>query len=409
MKLKINFLLFSILLTANGLFAQMNRYNYLREINGVSETWHSINLPDEVFGKVSPNFNDFRIYGITKTDTIEIPYILNIASEKQTDEKIDFSTINSSIKAGIYFFTFEISSEKTINEIQLNFKQENFNALVNLEGSQDNSEWFSILNDYRILSIKNDETDYKFTNIKFPNSKYQYVRLSIKSDKKLDLIAAETQISTFESPDFKTYKVEKFSATEDKKYKKTILDIDFSQPLPISFLSFTIKENVDYYRPITIKYLADSIKTEKGWKYNFITLETNVLSSLENNDVSFQSTIAKKLRVEIENFDNRPLKIEGVIAKGYTHKIVARFAETADYYLVYGNEKANKPNYDISKFTTNIPENISEVNLSEEKTIDKKEDSKTSPLFENKLWLWIIMGIIICILGWFTLKMIQKK
>jgi hypothetical protein len=130
---------------------------------------------------------------------------------------------------------------------------------------------------------------------------------------------------------------------------------------------------------------------------------------LENNDVSFQSTIAKKLRVEIQNFDNRPLKIEGVIAKGYTHKLIARFTEKADYYLVYGNEKANKPNYDISKFTTNIPENISEVNLSEEKTIDKKEDSKTSPLFENKLWLWIIMGIIICLLGWFTLKMMQKK
>src|SRR5690606_10226447 len=121
----------------------------------------------------------------------------------------------------------------------------------------------------------------------------------------------------------------------------------------------------------------------------------------ENNDVNFQSTIAKKLRIEIENFDNRPLKIEGATAKGYTHKLIARFAEKADYYLVYGNENANKPNYDISKFTTNIPDNISEVTLSDEKTIDKKEESKTSPLFENKLWLWIIMGLIICLLGWF--------
>ncbi len=384
MRLKINVLLFFLLLIANGLFAQMNDYNY-------------------------SHLNDFRIYGTTKTDTIEIPYILEIGSEKQTDEKIDFTLINSSIKGGIYFFTFEIPSEQTINEIQLNFKQQNFNALVNLEGSQDNIEWFSIVEDYRILSIKNEQTEYQFSNIKFPKSKYRYVRFSIKSDIKLDLIAAETQISTFESPDFKTYKVENFSATEQKEYKKTILDIDFSQPLPISFLSFKIKDALDYYRPVTIKYLSDSIKTEKGWKYNFLALETGVLSSIENNEIYFKSTITKKLRVEIENFDNSPLNIEEVIAKGYTHKLIARFTETADYFMVYGNENANTPNYDISKFTAKIPTTISDAALSEEKAIDKKMVQKTSPLFENKLWLWLIMALIILLLGWFTIKMIKQK
>ena len=115
------------------------------------------------------------------------------------------------------------------------------------------------------------------------------------------------------------------------------------------------------------------------------------------------------MRIEIENFDNRPLKIEGVTVKGYEHQLIARFTEPAKYYLVYGNPKANKPNYDISNFTENIPNTISALNLSKEKTIDKKEVSKRSPLFENKLWLWGIMGLIICLLGWFTIKMISKK
>jgi hypothetical protein len=29
------------------------------------------------------------------------------------------------------------------------------------------------------------------------------------------------------------------------------------------------------------------------------------------------------------------------------------------------------------------------------------------PLFENKLWLWTIMILIIGILGWFSLKMMK--
>ncbi|SRX75165.1 DUF3999 family protein [Aequorivita antarctica] len=402
-------LFFIFLLIAEISFSQIDDYNYSREINGVSETWHSIELPDALFGKVSNSLNDFRIYGITETDTIEVPYLLKIASEKQTDEKIDFTLLNASKKGEAYFFTFEIPSEKAINEIQLNFKQQNFNWLVNLEGSQDNSEWFSIVKDYRILSIKNEQTDYQFTNVRFPKSKYRYLRFQIKASEKPDLITAETQLSSFESPVFKTYPVKSFVTTENKDSKKTILDIDFSEPLPISLISLKINDSIDYYRPVTIKYLRDSINTEKGWKYNFNTMETSVLSSLENNDLYFYSTITKKLRIEIENFDNRPLKIEGVTAKGYVHQLVARFAEPATYYLVYGNPKANKPNYDITKFTENIPTNIAAVKLSEEKTIHKKEVSKRSPLFENKLWLWFIMAVIIILLGWFTIKMIRKK
>lgn len=401
--------LFLILLLAEISFAQLNTYDYSREINGISNTWHSIELPDAVFGKVYNNLNDFRIYGITKTDTIEVPYLLRIASEKQTDKKIDFTLLNSSKKGNDYFFTFEIPSERTINEINLNFKQQNFNWLVKLEGSQDNNEWFSIIENYRILSIKNGQTDYKFTNVKLPKSKYRYLRLQITSDKKPEIITAETQLSSFDPPVFKSYSIKSFSVIENKKSKKTIVELDFLGPLPLSLVSLKIKDSVDYYRPVTIKYLADSIQTEKGWKYNFKTVSSSVLSSLENNDLHFYSTITKKLRIEIENFDNRPLQIEGATVKGYAHQLVARFAEPAKYYLVYGNPNANEPNYDISKFSENIPLNISAVRLSEEKPIDKKIDSKRSPLFENKLWLWIIMGLIICLLGWFTIKMILKK
>lgn len=406
---KNNSVLFILLLLAEISFAQLNNYNYSREVNGISDTWHAIELPDAVFGKVSNSLNDFRIYGITENDTIEVPYLLKIASEKQIDKKIDFTLLNSSKKGDVYFFTFEIPSEKAINEIQLNFKQLNFNWLLGLEGSQDNNEWFSIVENYRILSIKNTQTDYQFTNVRFPKSKYRYLRFQIKSSEKPDLITAETQLSNFESPIFKTYPVKSFSATENKDLKKTILDIDFSEPLPISLISLKIKDSLDFYRPVTIKYLADSTKTEKGWIYNFTALNSSILSSLENNDLYFYSTITKKLRIEIENFDNRPLKIEGVTAKGYVHQLVARFGEPANYYLVYGNPKANKPNYDISKFTENIPTNIAAVKLSEEKAIDKKEVSKRSPLFENKLWLWLIMAVIIGLLGWFTIKMMKKS
>jgi hypothetical protein len=235
------------------------------------------------------------------------------------------------------------------------------------------------------------------------------LRLQITSNEKPELLAAETQLSSIETAVFNTYAIKNFSSTENNDLKRTIVDIDFSQSIPISLVSLKIKDSIDYYRPVTIKYLTDSIKTEKGWKYNFNTLSSNILSSLENNDLHFRSTITKRLRIEIENHDNRPLKIDDVIVKGYTHTLLARFAEPATYYLVYGNPKATNPNYDISKFTESIPSNSTSVKLSEEREIIKEEVSKRAPLFENKLWLWVIMAAIIGLLGWFTINMIRKK
>ena len=42
-----------------------------------------------------------------------------------------------------------------------------------------------------------------------------------------------------------------------------------------------------------------------------------------------------------------------------------------------------------------------------DKTLMTKEVKKVSPIFENKLWLWAVMGVIILLLGWFTFKMIR--
>ena len=88
--------------------------------------------------------------------------------------------------------------------------------------------------------------------------------------------------------------------------------------------------------------------------------------------------------------------------------MVIRFLEPADYFLVYGNKNAQQTNFDLSHFVEKIPVNISEVTLAEEQTIDHKSAIK-EPLFENKMWLWTVMALIIALLGWFTLKMMKKE
>ena len=410
MKIK-SFLATALLLFVSSfLFGQMADFSYKRDLEGVSQPWHRVALPDFIFEKVAPNFNDIRVYGITEVnDTIEASYLLQIKKEKKMSKEVKFEVVNISRAQNGYYFTFQVDNETAINELKLVFSQQNFDWVLKLEGSQNQQEWFTIVDDYSILSIKNSETEYQFTDIIFPKSKYQYFRICVKNNLKPDLIEVKMISNEIEEGVFKNFVVEKNEINQLKQDKKTEIEVDLTAKVPVSLIKINVKDNFDYYRKIKIQYLLDSIYTEKGWKYRYATLTNGMLSSIEKNEFKFESTLLKKLKITVYNFDNEPLNIDSVLVKGYNHDLTIRFTERGNYFLTYGNTKAKKPNYEISKFVSKIPDTLTYLKLGDEKVILKREGFKRAPLFKNKNWLWVIMVVVIGVLGWFSLKMIKSK
>ncbi len=408
MKAKISACL--LLLICSYSYAQIDQYTYRRELPGITGQWHKIVLPEEVFGKVSPDLSDIRIFGLTESnDTIEASYILQHKTEKVLRTEVNFKLLNTTYNEKGYYFTMEVPTEDSVNQIMLNFKQDNFDWKLSLEGSQNQQEWFTIVDDYRILSIKNPETSYQFTKVTFPETKYRYFRVLIKSKEKPDLSFAKIEFNKVTNGSYNKYPIEKSESIEDKKQKLTLVEIGLKAPVPVSSIKIDIQNTFDYYRPITISYISDSVKTEKGWKYQYRQLTSGTLSSFEKNEFVFESTVLQKLKISIYNQDNTPLTVHKLTAKGYVHELIARFTEPATYFLAYGNKKANKPNYDIERFASKIPDTLTALNFGKEQLIDQKEVLVTEPLFKNKNWLWALMTVLIIVLGWFSVKMIKTK
>lgn len=416
MKLKTKLLITAccLFLCANS-FGQFKQYDFKRGLSGIKFSSNEINLykiilPDEIFGKVMDNLADIRIYGINESkDTTEVPYILRLDSDKISKKNVAFNLINQSKNDKGYYFTFEVPTDKPVNQIELEFTQQNFDWKLALEGSQNQQEWFSIIDDYRILSMKNNLTGFKFTKVSFPSSNYRYFRLLVKSDLKPELIAAKLSLDEISEGNFRKYIINTIKTDEEKKNQQTVINIDLQQTVPVSFLKIYVNNKFDFYRPITIQFLIDSFKTEQGWIYNYNTLASGTLNSIAKNEFKFSSTILKKLRIIIDNHDNPPLKIDTVNVIGYQHELIARFTEPGNYFLAYGNKKAVKPNYDLDRFSDKIPAILTALKLGDEQLIDKEKLKKEEPLFQNKAWLWSIMTIIIIILGWFSFSMMRKK
>jgi len=297
----------------------------------------------------------------------------------------------------------------SVNEIRLDFKQENFDWSIAIEGSQNQNEWFSIVDNYRILSIKNSLTDFKFTRVNFPNASYRYFRLHIKSNKPPELLSTKVILTKNAAGKYLNYSINSTKVVEDKENKQTVLEINLQADVPVSYLKIVVKNKYDYYRPVTIEYLTDSTKVPAGWIYNYNSLSGGTLNSLETNEFKFNSTTLKRIKVIIENQDNAALEIKSVTVKGYEHQLIARFDGPATYFLTYANKNASKPAYDIDRFTDNIPTTFTALKVGNEQLIDKKAIQKEEPLFKSKTWLWVILTSIILLLGWFSIKMIRQK
>lgn len=407
---RINSTLCLVLLLHVTAFGQHDHYFYQRELKRDTSLWGKVILPNEVFGKVAADFSDLRIIGLTtENDTIEAPYLLVTGKEIIDTRTIDFKIFNTAHNKSGYYYTFEVPKDVAVNRITLDFRESNFDLHLTLEGSQNLNEWFHLVDDYRILSIKNEHTDYHFTTIDFPDSRYKYFRAQIKSNDDPDLLSAHITRQEITEGRYREYIIKSVSNPTNKQSNQTIIEVDLDSPVPISFFSVNVLDSFDYYRPITIQYLVDSTKTEKGFIYSYTTLYKGTINSIEKNSFKFSSTIAQRLKIIIDNQNNEPLNINGFAVKGYVHELNVRFTKQARYYLMYGNAYATKPHYDIERFTDKVPDDLPIIQLGEEQFTAKDEETGVRPLFENKIWLWGIMVILILVLGWFTLKMMQKK
>lgn len=389
-------------------YGQMAQYTYKRQVKGVSQPWHSLRLPNTVFGKTTQNLADIRIFGVTATnDTVEAPYLLNVSKKTKVTKPVAFTTLNTAYNTNGYYVTFNVPTNEPINQIALAFKQQNFNWQATLAGSQDQKEWFTVLEKQRIVSVKNEQTDFYATTLRFPSTKYRFFRLHIHSEEKPTLTAATlTQHSTTKAT-FTPYRIKKISVKNREQSQQTEITVALQQPSRVSRIQLVFSDTFEYYRPITVAYAADSVSTAQGQRYNYRTLLHGTLNSLQENNFTFSSTTLQKLKITIHNQNNQSLTLDTVYVQGYVHSLTARFTEEADYFLAYGNATATRPQYDIARFAAQIPKTLTPLSLGDELVIENMETQVTAPLFKNKAWLWVSITAVVLLLGWFSIRMIR--
>ncbi|MBI3220990.1 MAG: DUF3999 family protein [Bacteroidetes bacterium] len=405
--LKATLISLSLLLLIFSAKAQKSSFAYRRTITGVdSAGWYGITLPNGVIRNCRTDFADLRILQIAGTDTTEAPYLLKVQVPILTEATEQLSAFNLSKKDGRQYLTFELKKDQLVNEIDLSFLETNYDGIVTVAGSEDQKEWFEV-DQQRIISIQNENMQFTSARLSFSKVHYRYLRLELACDRPL----------TFQSASFKNQLIEPgvfslptltWNKSQSKSKEETVVAIDLKEYQLINYFSVVMNETNDFYRAFRLERLIDSTKTQKGWEYFYDELTSGYITSFTPNEFNFGYEPAQKLRLTIYNGDNLPIDVRSMVVRSPQVKLTVRMKNDRTSFLYYGNERLNAPQYDLMLFKDKIPVPKRNLELANEEKL-LAEAVKPSALIENQMWLWIIMGVVIAVLGYFTLKMMKAK
>ncbi len=172
----------------------------------------------------------------------------------------------------------------------------------------------------------------------------------------------------------------------------------------------TIKSNTtkDFYRNINI-YRNRIIHTAKGDVENWYIVNTSVFSSVGNNTIECSGVQSNKLKIEINNGDDKPLEVNEIHLFSEQCRLVTELPVSDNLFLLYGKAGERGPAYDLVHFKEKIPTQLSEITYGAEQLVSISVLQSQSTLISNKNWLWAAMGAIMLVIGVFSYRMLKNE
>lgn len=394
------------------LVSQSQKYAFV--VTGIKEnSLYKIPLSPVCKQYMSDDIHDVRIYDSKQH---EVPYVL--LSEPLLKSKSDF--VPYEIVSQEHFKSYsEIiilnKNKDKISNIAFNINNSDAYKYCSIEGSDDNTQWYSISELQELSLLYNDVYTNQYKGIYFPLSDYKYFRLTVEDWNSHPLKINSAGYFRNSVIAGKLYDV-LFSKTitEDPKNKTTTVSLKFNNNQSVNRLDFKIAGPRLYKRHALIYAKRERTYKNKTEQYteNLVEFE---LSSDGSLLIDVPRLNEKELFIEIQNKDNPPLEIESIKCLQQASYLVCDLNAKENYTLKSGDVQLHAPEYDLINFVSQIPQLLPEATLGTVTPIASTETKvvqKEISFFETPQFLWICLGIgciIIFIFSKSLLKDMGKK
>jgi hypothetical protein len=422
-----------VLLTGmiNNVFAlDLTQWKYQAAVTVEEGTgqYCKLTLTPDIYNVARSDLGDIRL---VDADGEQIPYVL--AKPKDITEKQNYKpeVINRSTGVGkTAMITLDFGKQVIKNSIEVETGGNNFRRAVRVEGSNDNIDFFTLVENAYVFAVSFDR---RFEQIDLPSNDYRYLRITVRPMATEEKSPAINEVRAFkigESPtERQAVKMTPIDHSENEENNSSIYIYDFAYcRLPVSEIELDIADD-SFYRYVTIagrdaekrqvkidsednrqRFKEVEVRWERiinGTIYRYIAADGQKRESLILRIPSGRS-VYRYIKIIISNYDDKPVILNSASANMTAHKIIFEKKDNAELILYVGSESVRAPQYDLARMLSNP--------LQVEALVAKLSGITSNPLYgqaEEKLAAWterhkvlllIVMVIVVLVLGGFIFK-----
>ncbi|MCH7959845.1 MAG: DUF3999 family protein [Candidatus Hydrogenedentes bacterium] len=311
------------------------------------------------------------------------------------------------------------------NRIRVGLSGDNYRRYALLEGSEDKSNWAAVASTW-MFKVPNDGEIFETDIFRFPTNDFPYLRLTVLN---MEDETRRIHIRSVKYAHYKQAEIETTSVTltatfvepDDTEREKnaTILVIDLGyNNLPLEELRLEIT-NPYFYRPFDLsgrRAETETIqrKSETGWDdierdIPWSHLRRGVFYRIQKDGEMEEQLAVEKirtpyryLRLRIFNGDDAPLKLDAaavVAQRRALGSLVFAHAHGETYSLIFGNEKASAPKYDLARAIEGVDEiDVPTVGLGAVNAlIFEPEAPAWSTQYAWVIWVVLIVAVVLMV------------
>ncbi|MHC4425267.1 MAG: DUF3999 family protein [Planctomycetota bacterium] len=404
------------------------KYQAAVTIEGGTGEYCGLTLAPGIYDAARPDLGDIRL---VDTHGEQVPYVLAEPKDITKRQKFQPAIINRVTNAdGAAMVTLDFADKAAKNSIEVITQDNNFRRAVKVEGSNDNIEFFTLIEHAYVFAVSYDR---RFEQVDLPANDYRYLRITVSpmaGEEKSPVIdevrAFKIEESLAERQPVEMVPVE-HSEDEQNNSSLYVYDLVYRR-LPVSEIKLDIADD-SFYRYVAVEGRdAATRKVKVGGEDNRQRFrEVDVKWERITSDAIYRYTaingkeherlvlripsgrrVYRYLRIAIRNYDDRPILIRSASANMIAHRMVFESKDDAVPVLYVGSESARKPRYDLERRLSDpsqIKTRMAELSGITGNPAFGQAEEKSVPWTEkHKVLLLVVMVAVALVLGGFMLK-----
>jgi hypothetical protein len=362
-----------------------------------STGFYSIDITSAVSGFIKTDLSDIRILDEQQK---QVPFIIRNAAIRKIDNRFDTLSVvrNSVDDSGRSIIVVQNKRDEKLNGFTLVIKNADVLRSASLVGSDDEKNWYSIVENVYLSDASSTSTDDYFQQMNFPLSGYHFYKIVINNGKNAPLNITSVVKSI----------------TEESKIPDPYLsnpDIKFSQKDSTDGYSYIRIENPSGYHVDKIHIDVNGPKFYKRQLIIDADINNYSFAIESNGSHDFVVPVYKKRKwtIRIYNGDNPPLVVTAVNTCQSRKQLIALLDAGKKYTLYMNDSAATAPVYELQNFQDSIPQLVKSINVG---SVENNTAEVAKKVEDNRKWLWITLIVVLAVLAFFTVRLVkdvQKK